>query len=148
MPQKQINWPETTAALALAGFGAFMVIKGLDYPFGSLRRMGAGFMPVMLGGALIVLGGALIVETLHNADRTFEIRLRAVLSIIAALLFFAIAARPLGLIPAALATILLAALADPPFRPVRAGLTGLVVGVFCYVVFVKGLGISLRPFWW
>lgn len=148
MVQKQINWPEATAALALSGFGGFLVIKGLDYPFGSLRRMGAGFMPVVLGSALIVLGAALVVETLRNAERTFEIRARVVLSIIAAILFFAIAARPLGLIPAALGTILLAALADPPFRPLRAALTGLVVGAFCYLLFVKGLGISLRPFWW
>ena len=148
MVQKQINWPEAAAALALAGFGLFMLIKGLDYPFGSLRRMGAGFMPVVLGGALIVLGGALMVETVRNAERSFAIRPRVMLSIIAALLFFAIAARPLGLIPAALGTILLAALADPPFRPLRAALTGLVVGAFCYLLFVKGLGISLRPFWW
>lgn len=148
MPQKQINWPEATAALALAGFGLFMLVKGLDYPFGSLRRMGAGFMPVVLGGALIVLGGALMAETLRNTERTFEIRARTVFSIIAALLFFAVAARPLGLIPAALGTILLAALADPPFRPLRAALTGLVVGGFCYLLFVKGLGISLRAFWW
>lgn len=148
MAQKQINWPEATAALALAGFGAFMLVKGLDYPFGSLRRMGAGFMPVVLGGALIVLGVALVTETLRNPERNFEFRPRAVLSIIAALLFFAIAARPLGLIPATLGTILLAALADPPFRPLRAALTGMVVGGSCYLLFVKGLGISLRPFWW
>ena len=89
-----------------------------------------------------------MIESGFAARRPFPFGWRPVLAVSVAMLFFAVAARPLGLIPATLGVVMLAAIADAPFRPLRAALAGLVIAALGYLVFVVGLRISLNPFWW
>lgn len=145
---RHINWPEILAALALGALGAFMVLEGSEFSMGSLRRMGPGYMPVAIGVILIGFSIALIIESGFAARKPFPFSWRPVLSVCVAMLFFALAARTLGLIPATLGVVVLSAMADAPFRPLRAAVTGLVVATLGYLVFVLGLRISLDPFWW
>lgn len=145
---RQINWPEFLAAIAVGLLGAFMVAEGSGLALGSLKRMGPGYMPVAIGLMLIGFSLGLVLQNGFSARQPFPFRWRPVLSIIAAMLFFSVAVRPLGLIPATVGVVVLAALADAPFRPLRAALTGIVIAALGYLVFVTGLRISLDPFWW
>ena len=145
---RQINWPELLAALALGAIGVFMVLEGSEFSLGSLKRMGPGYMPVAIGVALIGFSAGLVIESGFAARRPFPFSWRPVLAVSASMLFFAAAARPLGLIPATMGVVVLAAIAAAPFRPLRAALAGLVIAALGYLVFVLGLRISLNPFWW
>ncbi|WP_274424957.1 tripartite tricarboxylate transporter TctB family protein [Chelativorans sp. YIM 93263] len=148
MKGRHINWPETAAALTVLAFGVFMAAKGMDYPLGSLRRMGAGFMPVALGTLLALFGVGLLFEALRAPEEVFEIRLRPLIAIGLSILFFAFTVRHIGMIPATLGMIVLAAFADPPFRAMPALLSAAVIAIAGYLLFVPGLGVSLDPFWW
>lgn len=148
MEEGRRNWPEIAAAVAVCLFGLFMAVKGADLPIGSLQRMGAGFMPVALGTILSLLGLVLIFEALRTAPEALAFRLRPLLVIAAAVLFFAFTVRSLGLIPATILTIVISAAADSPFRPLRALLAGAIISGLGYLIFLRGLRLSLDPFWW
>lgn len=148
MTPRNINWAETFAALAVMAIGLFLTIEGSDYPMGSLQRMGAGFMPVAIGVILMLFSVGLLIENMFADREALPLRLRPILAVGAAVLFFALTVRSAGFIPATIGTIVLAAIADAPFRPLRAAFTGAVISALGYLVFVTGLGLSLDPFWW
>jgi len=148
MDSRRINWAETCAALAVMAIGAFLAFEGSDYPMGSLRRMGAGFMPVAIGVILMLFSVGLLIENMFAEREALPLRLRPILAVSASILFFALTVRSAGMIPSTVGTIMLAAIADAPFRPLRAAFTGVVIGALGYLVFALGLGLSLDPFWW
>jgi hypothetical protein len=55
------------AGLAAFGIGAAVVWGGSDYTFGTPRRMGPGFFPVVLGSALNIGMGDVLDEERGNA---------------------------------------------------------------------------------
>jgi len=127
-------------ALALA-FGAFMLDKALDYPMGSMLRMGPGFFPAVLSVLIIVLGAAL---TLHAFIRRsarprsslLEIRLRPVVMISIAVVLFVLLIERFGIVPATMTLVLVSSLAGARARPWRILITAVVTTAAIYVIFI------------
>lgn len=136
--------PDVGRALKDVLAGSIFIVLGLGFAIGSLTteigtplRMGPGYFPLILGGILVVLG-ALVVGKGFIAGEGESIGIvdwRALVLISAALLFFGLTVRGLGVIGALFGASLLATMArsQTSVREVlviAAGLTALSIIVF------------------
>jgi len=134
------------AGLAFVAFGAAFAILAVGYRIGTPGQMGPGAFPFVVGGILVALGGVMAVRGFvqREPDPIGIIPWRAIAMIIAAVLFFGLTVRGLGLIPSTFGAALLAALASR-----RAGLVGVLavsigLTVVAILVFVVALRLNLR----
>jgi hypothetical protein len=96
--------------------GVGVATAGWSYHVGTLKAMGAGFMPVILGVLLCLIGFALLV-TDTGADQTSKshaasVDMRGALCILLGVGAFVILGGLLGLVPASFASVFLSALGD------------------------------------
>ena len=141
---------DIVAGLIFVAFGLAFAITSLSYEMGTPLRMGPGYFPLALGGVLFFLGlfivGKGFVPGSSDEEQFGSVPWRAILLIVAALLFFGLTIRGLGLVPATAVTALLTALAS--YRTgirtalaIAAGLTAL-----CVLVFLVALQLRLPMF--
>ena len=94
-------WKDFWSGLFFLAVGAAFALLSRNYSFGVPQRMGPGYFPMLLGGALALLG-------LFIAGRAFfregepvpRIHLRPFFAVMAAVGLFAMLLRPLGLVAA------------------------------------------------
>ncbi len=133
------------AGLVFLGFGAGAVAIARGYPMGSAMRMGPGYFPTLLGGLLVLLGLALVARAFWLGDEPVEAwAFRPLLLVHGAVVAFALAVQPLGLVVAILALVGLSRLGGEDFRALEVAalfffLTALAIGLFVY-----GLGLPFR----
>ncbi|ADH89038.1 hypothetical protein Snov_1734 [Ancylobacter novellus DSM 506] len=142
---------DQAVALALGLFGVYLVWAGFGYGFMQGTTPGAGFFPVLIGGALTVLSLVNLVrslvgaEVLEDAMTTGDvIRFAAVA---AALFLYVWLAPLLGL---ALSTMALMAVTGLIIRPsleprflVRLALVSIIFSLVCVWVFGNLLGVPM-----
>lgn len=147
--------PEAPRALkdALAGivfvvFGLGFAVGATTYEIGSPVRMGPGYLPLLLGGILVVLGGLIVVKGFLDpeTDPIGSVPVRATLLLLAATVVFGLAVRPLGLVPATLIAAALAATASRKATPVSVAAIAIGLTVLCMVIFVFALSLRLPLF--
>lgn len=107
--------------------------------------MGPGFFPMMLGGLLAALGASLTVPALvRSGDPLPGFGLRPLLTILAAIIIFALLLQPLGFVLAAVILILIACFADPELRPMESIGLALLLTAFSVGIFAMLLGLPLN----
>jgi len=109
----------------LLGLGIAVVVAGTGYGVGTLRSMGSGFFPVVLGVLLALIGAVLLagagraaggvvheppVEMAHLAGPV--VQWRGWLCIVGAALAFVLLGEHGGLVPASFASVFIAAMGD------------------------------------
>lgn len=128
--------------LAVAGHSASV----LD--FGTLRQMGPGFFPLVLGLCLTGLGLLVAVPAWWREGAPSGVHLPEFAAVLAAILVFALLMNRAGLIPATALSVLIATLPAPQrgwvWRPVLA----VVVTVMTWAIFSAGLGMTIPLFPW
>jgi len=145
----------------LAAVGVAVVVAGAGYGVGTLRQMGSGFFPVVLGVLLVLIGVALLsggrrapragadeppAEMAHLAGPV--VQWRGWLCIVGAALAFVLLGQHGGLVPASFASVFIAALGDRG-NGVRAAATlAAVLTVLGVIVFHYGLHLLLPLFAW
>jgi len=134
-------------SLAIVAFGAYVAYEGAGMNVGTLRRIGPGFFPILLGTAIALLGAATLFER-PEPRRDEGFALRPLLCVSLAILAFALLVRSAGLVPATLALVALVSLGQSRVAPGAALLTGLGLCLLGYLVFIQGLGLPLRPLVW
>lgn len=133
---------DLAAGAIFVAFGlAFAVTAATRYEIGTLLRMGPGFFPVVLGGLLVLLGVLIAIKgfVAGEGSEFGPVPWKAAVLLVAALLFFGLAVRDLGLVPTLLVTVFLAAMAGRrarviPALVISASLTALSVLIFVYVL--------------
>jgi len=130
------------AGILFIGFGCAALWIGRGYAFGTLTKMGPGYLPTALSWALVAIGGVLTARALAVDGPAIE-RSQVVpqLFILAAIVLFA-----LGIEGLALAVVLVAVTASLASRDMRWSETiALAVGIaaLCVLLFVHLLG---QPF--
>jgi hypothetical protein len=130
------------------GFGLAFALGALDYEVGTPLRMGPGYMPLALGLIQVGLGVVIVVKGLlaGEGESIGAFDWRAAAFITAALLFFGLTVRGLGVVLALFGTVLLSALARPATSRrealiIAAGITALSV-----VIFIIALRLRLPLF--
>ena len=133
------------AGLLFTFFGAFTLLAARRYPVGTASRMGAGYFPYMLGGALAIIGLFIVVRALWARGEPINPwSLRPLLLVTGAVVGFALLVRPLGLILATLTMIITSSLGNTESRIGEVAVLCLVLVGMAVVLFAWGLGIPFN----
>jgi hypothetical protein len=131
----------------LGAVGIAFMIVAQRYRLGTPARMGPGFFPTILGGVLVALGLSLAVPALVRSGEPLpRFGLRPLLTVLAAVIVFALLLQPLGFVLAAVILVLISGFADPELRPAETLGLALLLTVFSVGIFVALLGLPL-PLW-
>lgn len=121
--------------------GLAFALGALTYDLGTPLRMGPGYVPLALGGLLAGLGVLVIVKgfVAGEGDNIGQVEWRALILIMAAMLFFGVTVRGLGVVGALFGTSLLAALARSSTKlwealVIAVALTALSVFIFIFAL--------------
>ncbi|WNV74843.1 tripartite tricarboxylate transporter TctB family protein [Geodermatophilus sp. DSM 44513] len=133
------------AGAVFTGLGLAFAITSTTYEIGTPLRMGPGFFPLVLGGVLVVLGVSIAVTGVlaREGGDLGTVPWRALVLLIAAILFFGATVRDLGLVPALFVTVLLAALAGRGVRVVPAVVIATSLTALSVLIFVVALQLRL-----
>ena len=100
------------AGMLFMAFGVAGLWLGRSLEIGSASAMGAGYFPLLLSLLLLGLGAALTVTgAIGSGEKPAPANWRAFALITLSSIAFAVLLRPLGLVPATAATVLVASLA-------------------------------------
>jgi len=146
-------------ALMLLALGAAVFALGLGYRMGTLNRMGAGFIPVVLGVLMMLVGVALgvtaappgqekIAHPLPGDGTHKGLEWRGWLCIIGGVVAFVVLGEHGGLLPATFASVFISAMGDRNNTVKGAAVLGAVLTLFCLIVFHYGLTLQLPLFQW
>ena len=140
------------ALLILMGLGALM--EGIRYHVGSPNRMGAGFVPVVLGVILALVGVAIAITAGPDSPPTDELHKphppewRGWFCILGGVLAFVLFGVYGGLVPATFASVFIAALGDRKNTVKNAFWLAMLMVVFGVLIFSYGLRLQLPLFTW
>jgi Tripartite tricarboxylate transporter TctB family. len=139
---------DLAAGAIFVGFGAFFALEAMNYQFGTLFRMGPGFMPVVLGGVLVALGLAVAIAGFRKSDdgAAAPWPWRGMALVLGTIVFFAATIRGLGFIPVVLISGFATALSSTRNTLLSALLISVGLCVLCLVIFVVGLGMIVPWF--
>jgi hypothetical protein len=141
VPQVRRALRDIIAGAIFIVFGGAFATGSLAYEIGTPLRMGPGYLPLILGLVLVGLGILIVVKGFiaGSGEPIGAADLRVIVLITAALLFFGITVRGLGLVGALFGSSLVAALArsQTPVREtllIAVGITALSVVVFIFAL--------------
>lgn len=135
--------------------GALVFGASWSYEIGTLRRMGPGYFPMILGAALcafsllIVLREALdnhsnVQETSETVTQRERVALRPLLLLPLSIALFAALLESWGLVPAVFISVAVAGFADQQNHWLTILLIAVATSIFTSLVFVYALGVPLR----
>lgn len=140
-----------TLRLAMAAIFAVIGVAGLvialNYEFGTALRMGPGFFPVVLSGALLLLALSEMVSALLKPEAQ-SIDWRPFAAILSAVAGFGIAMHLFGMIPAFFLVVGITSLSERGYGLVPAVVLATVTCVFSWLLFSKFLGMPLALIKW
>ncbi len=149
-PLRRFNKDRVGAGLLIL-IGAGIAGQGLTYRMGALTRMGAGFIPVVLGTLLMLVGLAIGV-TAEPGDfgtaKTMPTEWRGWLCVLGGVVAFVVFGVYGGLVPATLLTVFIAAMGDRTNSIRDAVILAVGVTVAGVVIFVYGLSMTFPMFSW
>ncbi|HEX7068391.1 MAG TPA: tripartite tricarboxylate transporter TctB family protein [Candidatus Limnocylindria bacterium] len=126
-------------------FGGAFALGSLAYDVGTPVRMGPGYVPLALGLLMVALGVAIVIKgfVAAEADPIGSVEWRGVILVTAALLFFGLTVRGLGVVAALFGASLLAALARARTRPTTAVAIAAGLTILSVVIFIGALQLRL-----
>jgi hypothetical protein len=137
---------DVLSGLIFVAFGLAFAIGAVSYDLGTLLQMGPGFFPFVLGLVLAGLGVLIAAKGFVAAEEVEigSVPWRAAALLVAAILFFGLTVRGLGIVPAVFVTALLATFAARGMRLVLA--VGIAAGLttVCVLIFVVALSLRLQ----
>lgn len=138
------NPKDFLSGLMFLGLGGGAILLGQDQEVGKAVRMGPGYFPLVLSGLLCLVGVACVLRSLLQ-DGTAPERLawRPLLLVVTSTVVFGVLLRNAGLVAALTVSILISALASRQFSARGTALTMVLLTAFCYLVFLKGLGLPI-----
>jgi len=145
----------------LVSVGVAVVVAGVGYGMGTLRQMGSGFFPVVLGVLMTLTGVALLATARRAPDGPAAeaptgtphlagplVQWRGWLCIVGGMLAFVVLGEHGGLVPASFASVFIAALGDRGNTWRAAAALAALMTALGVVVFHFGLHLLLPLFAW
>lgn len=124
------RWGGTTGLVLL---GAAVSLESLNYPLGSLARVGPGAFPMALGLLLIGLGVAFFWDGATDASQT-HFAWRPLIAICSAMVAFGALMELSGAIAASTALVAIAELAEPRYNPLKVIVLAAALTSFLFLV--------------
>ena len=136
------------AGLMFVGFGVAAIVIARDYPFGSAMRMGPGYFPTIIGGALIALGATIAALGFKwKGEGIGPFPWRAMVLMSDAFIAFAWGIDNVGFIPSLAALIVISSLSSRHTKWLEIAIESVVLIVGSWAVFIYGIGLPF-PLWW
>jgi len=142
---------EFVTGLLFSVIGFAYAFVGKDYGLGTARRMGPGYFPVMVGGALCLVGICMILRAalaVRPLDRAPKLHLRPLFFLTASVFAFALSINRFGLVVACISSALIAGGASPTTRWRETIIVAAAMAAFAAIVFVEFLGLPMRLWRW
>lgn len=128
-------------------FAAVALIASQSYSLGRAGKMGPGYFPLLLGGALLLIGLLLVVRSFIVPGEKIESMRLLPLGIIAlGVCLFGIMLQPLGLVLALMTVVAVTAFASRESRWLETAALVVVLAAFSVGIFVVALRLPL-PVW-
>lgn len=131
--------------LLFIAIGVFFALNALSLELGTAFRMGPGYFPLILAGALMLFGLIIVVQaTRAEGEPIGPIAWRGIGFILPAPIIFGLTVRGLGFVPALFICALVASFASQRMKPhIAVGLAAALTA-FSVLVFSYGLGLPFR----
>lgn len=146
MKRREINRPEVVAGLVWCAIGIGAIVIALGYPFGTIVRMGPGFVPVMLGGLIAVFGLAAAWQGRYLPRVPFDLGFRPFAFIMGGIVLWVLLIERVGFVPSTLVLIAVSAQAEREITPLETALLALGMTLVGYLIFIRGIGIPIAAF--
>ena len=121
-----------------------------DYSMGAAARPGPGYFPLILSVLLAILGAIVVFTSLtievEGGDPVGHIAWRPLIIIVVAITLFGALLPRLGLVITVPVLIVVVSWAGEEFKWLGVAINSVVLTVFSWLVFVKGLGLTI-PVW-
>ena len=126
--------------------GILFMILSRQYQLGTAAKMGPGYFPTILGGLMAFLGLMVLLPSFKGpVVKINRIELRMILLVLFAVAVYALTLPKLGFIVALFLLILISSTASHEFNLKTTLISSVVLLVFSWLVFVKGLELQF-PF--
>lgn len=121
-----------------------------EYSMGSAARPGPGYFPMILSVIMAILGAVVIFTSLtievEGGDPVGEFAWRPLLVIVGSIVLFGALLPRLGMILTTPLLIIAVSFAGQEFKWPGVLISSVVLTVFCWLVFIKGLALTI-PLW-
>jgi len=143
------NNKDFLAGLLMIAVGALAFYAALDYPFGSALRMGPGYFPRVLAGIFMAFGIYVMIRGLRTGEKVAGVwGWKPLAFLTVSLVLFGWAMERIGMIPSLVIMFFVAARAGHEFKILEVVILTAIMTVFAWAVFIYGLGLPYRLFWW
>ena len=147
MSTRPTDTTDVVAGLFLIVTAAVFGWQAIGLEFGTSLRMGPGYFPTVLSGALFILGLIVLYQARgREGEPLGRIAWRGMVFILLAPIFFGLTVRGLGFVPSLFLTTLIAAQASSRMRPLPALALAVAVTLLSTLIFSYGLGLPFRRF--
>ncbi|MBD3895934.1 tripartite tricarboxylate transporter TctB family protein [Halomonas sp. ML-15] len=136
------------AGIACLLMSSLVLWKSQEYAFGSLQRMGPGFMPTMLGIMLAICGVIIMLFSKKTAGTFPRINVRALFFITIGILTFSLLMDRLGVFVATILLVFICRLSESGNKFLSTLMLSLALCALVYLIFSLGLSMPLRLFPW
>ncbi|MDF2119890.1 tripartite tricarboxylate transporter TctB family protein [Roseiarcaceae bacterium H3SJ34-1] len=137
------------AGLLFICFGALALFLGRNYAFGTVTRMGPGFLPTVLAWILFGLGVIIAVRGIAlDGPSIAPGKWRPQIFILLAIVLFGLLIERVGLAPTVFVVGVVAAFASIEVKWKEAVLLSAGVALLSILLFIKLLGQSMAPWMW
>ena len=162
MSGESVRNPKLWVGLILLATGAFVAWHATQYDLGTLRRMGPGYFPLLLGVSQCVLAIVIMLTSDEQptpspdvtsaeskasknlqTDDSWRSHLRAFVFVLGAIVLFASMIRHAGFAPATAMATLVAGLAEPDNSILDIVLLAVGVTIVASLIFVVALGVPI-----
>ncbi len=130
--------------------GASFAVGALNYSFGDSAKPGPGFFPFGLGVMLAALGTIVLFKALTiesaDGDPIGGVAWRPLLIIVGSVVAFGLLLPRLGMVITLPLLIIVSAVAGDEFHWPSALISGVLITLLSWGVFIKGLGLTI-PMW-
>lgn len=143
------NNKDFLAGLLMIVIGGIAFYMAMSYPFGSSLRMGPGYFPRVLAGIMIAFGLYVGIRGLRTGEKVDGIWGWKPLTLISiAFVVFGWLMDRVGFVPSLVVLFFIAAYAGHEHKWIEVIILTIVMIVFAWAVFIYGLGMPYRLFWW
>ena len=148
MKIRSISPADLGAGLLMIIIAAVALFQTKDLQHGTALNMGPGYFPRYVAALLMAIGFAVVWKAFRSQGRGLLVKwkLRPILGIIAAMVFFTLSVRSLGFALAAVGTVASASFATPGQNPLKVVTIAIAMAAFVCLVFIYGLGLPI-PIW-
>lgn len=143
---RRFDQSDLLGGLLMAGVGAFAAIYAGRYDFGTLRQMGPGFYPVVVGWVLTGMGGLLSVQSLLRHAPPLRFSVGPPLLVIGVVTLFGLMLDQLGLVITLPVCAFLLTYLTGSLSVLHRFITAAVMTGLSLLIFIAGLGM-LMPLW-